>query len=130
LEDQAPSLTELNFDAMNVPFKDVHIDQIQDLAEMWASNETVVRASFRGKHVNNVVISYIFPQLAGNLALEEIDCSDNSLIDDNAVRVLESFITKTKTVSKLNLSGCSFTDKGKKALTAAKEKNPHLELVL
>jgi len=130
LEDQDQSLTTLDFADVSVPFKDVHVDQLQDLAEMWGQNETVTNASFRGKQVNNVVVSYLFPQLGANLTLEEVDVGGNPLIDDGAVKVFEGFITRTKTVTKLDLSGCSFTEKGKKALQAAKQKNAKLNLVL
>jgi len=130
LEDQDQSLTTLDFADVSVPFKDIHVDQLQDLAEMWGQNETVTTASLKDKQVNNVVVSYLFPQLGANLTLEDVDVSGNPLIDDGAIKVFEGFITKTKTVTKLDLSGCSFTEKGKKLLQAAKQKNTKLELIL
>ncbi|KAL0483839.1 hypothetical protein AKO1_014040 [Acrasis kona] len=130
LEDNDPSLTVVDFSSVQVPLYDIHPDQIQDLAEMWGLNETVTHASFKAKGVNNTVASCIFPQLSGNLTLEEIDVSQNPLIDDSCVKAFESLITRTKTVVKLNLSGCSFGDKAKKALNVAQSKNTKLELTL
>jgi hypothetical protein len=130
LEDNKPSMLTYNFEHIKSPFKRIHVDQLQDLAEVWGANETVRKASMKGKGVDGVVLSYMCSQLNFNLTLEEWDLSDNPDIDDTAVKPLEVLISKNKTIEKLDLRGSAFSEKGKKTLMTAKQNNSKLELLL
>ncbi|KAL0477875.1 Nek2, partial [Acrasis kona] len=122
-EDNKPSLTKIDFGNVKTPFKQIHSDQIQDLAECWGENETVLTVSMKGKGVSNIVLSYLCPQIAYNLTMENWDLSDNPDIDDLALKQLEAFVGKNKAVEKLTLSGCSLSEKSMNTLLSTAKKN-------
>lgn len=92
LEDDDESLTSLDFHQVKEPFDTLGEEQIHDFAQVLASNERVTKASFNGKHVNDLCVKYLSTYLRPNQTLKELSFANNPGITDKGAEMIAKLI--------------------------------------